>query len=183
MSARTAVKHKPTELRHEGTANGVAVFSSASRDGSYRNWTYVDVATLAVSCECKAPKGTCWHGDHAPVAFAMTRVAAYLATLDDATLEVVGRAAGATIERRGQAITDLAVYWGAKREWCGRQRARREVAALLAQLPDPGLVLAKRRGGHCADCGQWTNNPYLCTDCTNDVMAVRVRAQRAEIAA
>jgi hypothetical protein len=94
MSARTAVNHKPSEMKYEGTRDGIAIFSSASKSTGGRNWTYVDVETRQVACECQAKPGTCWHADVAPLAFAMTRVAAYLATLDDATLATVGRAAG-----------------------------------------------------------------------------------------
>lgn len=175
MSARTAQSHNPTELRHEGTRDGVALFSSASasRPGE-RNFTYVGLETLLVVCDCQAKPGTCWHCDVAPVAFAMTRVAAYLATLDDATLEVVGMAAATIIEHQCQTITDLAVYWGAKREWCGRQRARREAAALLAQLPDPAVVLA-RRSLSCPDCGEPARQGQpLCDDCMAELLASRV---------
>lgn len=172
MSAKTAADHTPLELRHEGTDNGIATFSSASKSRATRNFTYVDVATLAVSCECQAQPGSCWHVDHAPVAFAMTRVAAFLATLDDATLETVGRAAAALIEQRGQTITDLAVYYAAKVSWCQRARARREAAALLAALP---ATLPARRGGNCPDCGEYTTQPYICRECEAELLERRAR--------
>jgi hypothetical protein len=177
MSARTAAEHKPTELRHEGTRDGIALFSSASKSRpNDRNWTYLDVETRQGVCECEgANRGLpCWHLDHLAVAFAMTCVAAFLATLDDATLEVVGLAAAAIIEHRCQTITDLAVYWGAKREWCGRRRARREAAALLARLPDPAVVLA-RRSLPCPDCGEPARHGQpLCDDCMAELLASRV---------
>lgn len=171
MSAKTVTAHTPTELRHEGTRAGIAIFSSASKSTGGRNFTYVDVATLEVACECQAKPGSCWHVDHAPVAFAMTRVAAFLATLDDATLETVGRAAAALIAQRGQTITDLAVYSAAKVSWCQRQRARREAAALLAALPDPALVL-RRRMCPCPDCGEPARREVgLCDACFAELRA------------
>jgi hypothetical protein len=179
MSARTAVNHKPSEMKYEGTRDGIAIFSSASKSTGGRNWTYVDVETRQVACECQAKPGTCWHADVAPLAFAMTRVAAYLATLDDATLATVGRAAGALIERRGQTITDMAVLWQARVEFCKRRRRPPAAAALLAQLPDPAVVLAGRRGGHCPDCGEWTTSATICDDCMADLLAQRAGAVAA----
>jgi ribosomal protein L32 len=174
MSARTAAEHKPTELKYEGTRAGIALFSSASKSTGGRNWTYFDVATRQAVCECQAQPGTCWHLDHVAVAFAMTRVAAFLATLDEATLEVAGRAAATIIEQCGATITDLAVYWGAKREWCERRR----MAALAA------TVSAENR---CHGCGATTRNPALCAECVNERererAAALVRAAELAVAA
>jgi hypothetical protein len=177
MSATTARQHTPTELRYEGTRDGIAIFSSPSKSRpNDRNWTYLDVETRQGVCACAGAKRglACWHRDHLAVAFAMTRVAGYIAGLDDATLEVVGLAAAAIIAHQCQTITDLAVYWGAKREWCGRQRARREATALLARLPDPAVVLA-RRALPCPDCGEPARQGQpLCDDCMAELLASRV---------
>lgn len=173
MSIKTAADHTPLELTHEGTADGVATFSSASKSTGGRNLTYVDVATLETTCRCQGAQSgkVCWHVDHAPVAFAMTRVAAFLATLDDATLEAVGRAAAALIEQRGQTITDLAVYYAAKVSYCQRARARREAAALLAALP---ATLPTRRLLPCPDCGEPARREVgLCDGCMADLLAQR----------
>ncbi len=146
MSAKTVVNHKPTELRHEGTRDGIAVFSSASKSTGGRNWTYVDVATREVSCECQGAKSgkVCWHLDWVLTALTMTTVASFVATLSDAALLEVGQAAAAVVEAGTATVTDHAVMWECRRSWCDRQRARREVAALLAQMPTTEALAARR---------------------------------------
>lgn len=163
MSATTVTKHQPTELRYEGTANGVAVFSSASksRPGT-RNWTYVTTDNLEVACECQAKPGTCWHCDLALTAYAMTQVADFVASKADDELLAIGVASAEAIATGRHTATDVAVCWQARAEWL----ARREAA--LAALTAP-----TGRRGNCPDCGEPTHNPYLCTPCATDLLAAR----------
>lgn len=171
MSAKTVTAHTPTELRHEGTRAGIAIFSSASKSTGGRNFTYVDVATLEVACECQAKAGSCWHCDLGPTAYAMTTVAAFVALLSDAALEEVGRSAAATVAAGTHTVTDIAVLWQARVSHCQRARARREAAALLAALPDPALVL-RRRMLPCPDCGEPARREVgLCDACFAELRA------------
>lgn len=134
MSATTVTKHQPTELRYEGTANGVAVFSSASksRPGT-RNWTYVTTDNLEVACECQAKSGTCWHGDLALTAYAMTQVADFIASKADDELLAIGAAAAEAIATNRHTATDVAVCWQARAEWLARREAVAAARAVVAE--------------------------------------------------
>ncbi len=166
MSATTVTKHQPTELRYEGTANGVAVFSSASksRPGT-RNWTYVATDTREVACECQAASGTCWHVDLALTAYAMTQVADFIASKADDELLAIGAAAAEAIAAGRHTATDVAVCWQARAEWLARREAGRAPTRAAIDLYVP-------RNG-CPDCGEPTTEPYLCRACMADLSAAR----------
>lgn len=148
MSAATMAQHSPLELTYCGTAQGVAVFSSASKSRpGQRNWTYVTVDTLEVACECHAPSGTCYHVDWALTALAMTQVAGFVGGLTDAALVEVGGAAGAKVEAGTASVTDTAVYWASKREFCLRKRAARAVVAEWDSLSHSDRAIDAGYGG------------------------------------
>ena len=136
MSAATANLHTPAELHHEGTAQCVAVFSSASRSKpGTRNYTYVALDTREVACECSAPSGTCWHCDYALVALAMTRVAGFVAGLDDDALVATATIAKTAIVAGTATTTDTAVYWQARVVWLARREAARAALAPVVVFP------------------------------------------------
>lgn len=179
MSAATAKQHQPTELTYHGTRDGVAVFSSASKSRpGERNFTYLDLGTMQVACECQAKQGTCWHCDLVLTRWAMVQVAGFVAGLSDAALVEVGTAAGAAIAAQTHTATDIAVYHQSKVEWCKRARAAREAAALLAAFP-PEKIRAPRP---CPDCGEPTYRRYLCDGCQADLDAYRAEVAAKEAA-
>lgn len=134
MSARTAAQHTPDELTFHGISGEIAVFSSASASlPGTRNFTYRDVITGEVYCECKgaACGRQCWHRDWIHTAWAMTQVAAFVASLAAAALCSVGEAAGEKVACGGATVTDTAVYYQCRVEYRRRQAA----SALIASLP------------------------------------------------
>lgn len=175
MSAATAKQHTPAELHYHGTgANGVAVFSSASKSKpGARNWTYVDTAARIVACECQAKAGSCWHCDLALTALAMAEVAGFVASLSDAALLEVGTKAAAAVEANRHTAVDIAILWQSRVEFCRRRRA-----AVAAPAPAP----ARRSPKPCPDCGQATTEPYICRACMADLDAYRAEVAAREAA-
>lgn len=106
--------------------------ASQSQPGT-RHSVSLDLQTGETLCTCRAAEygRRCWHLDWLETAWLMTRVAPFVATLDDAGLLATGTAARARLDGGTATVTDIVTYYQCRVEW--RERAARAgLARVLA---------------------------------------------------